>query len=193
MQKRPPRQASPVRRGRHTRLGQHAPHSRRRNSDAESFQLANDPPVSPPRVLLREPEDQLDDRWIERGPPQPSRPIRPAASDKPAMPPKQRLRPHRGRSSTPSAATTGSMQRETLDRRASAAAEPTDAGARPTRAAAPRFPHPSTAPALLPARSARARTEPPDTQTTKASAPPPTPRGNRTYRRRRLGSACTSF
>ena len=61
-QKRPPRQASPVRRGRHTRLGQHAPHRRRRNSDAESFQLANDPPVSPARVLLREPEDQRDDR-----------------------------------------------------------------------------------------------------------------------------------
>jgi hypothetical protein len=40
-------------------------------------------------------------------------------------------------------------------------------------------------PCVLPTRSARARPEPPDTQTTKTSAPPrPTPRGNRTYRRR---------
>jgi hypothetical protein len=172
-QKRPPRQASPVRRGRHTRLGQHAPHRRRRNSDAESFQLANDPPVSPPRVLLREPQDQRANRRFKRRPSRLRSRVPPTASDQPAVPTQQRLRPHR-EARPPPAATTGSTQQETLDRRASAAAEPTGAAARPTRAAAPRSPDPSTAQAVLPTRSARACPVPRDTQTTKASAPPPT-------------------
>jgi len=42
-----PRQAGPLRRGRHTRFNQHAPHRRRRDRDTETLQLANDPAVFP--------------------------------------------------------------------------------------------------------------------------------------------------
>jgi hypothetical protein len=75
-----------------TSLEQHLAHRGRRNRDAETLELADDPFVSPLRVLVGETKDQLAQRALERW--SPGRPVRvcPAARDKLAVPAKQCLR-----------------------------------------------------------------------------------------------------
>ena len=90
-----PRQAGALRRGRHTRFDQHAPHRRRRDRDTDAFQLASDPPISPAWVLLREAKDQRHGGGFDRRPPRLRVGVGPTTSDEPAMPTQQRLRPHR--------------------------------------------------------------------------------------------------
>src|SRR6266498_1461208 len=74
--------------------GEDRPHRGRRNSDAEALQFADDPPVTPTRVLACQSNNQRLDTPIERRPPQPVR-IGPAPPDQLAMPAKQRRRTHR--------------------------------------------------------------------------------------------------
>lgn len=70
----------------------------RRDANAELAQLAGDPQVAPARVLASEPDDQLAYVPADRRPAWVTARIGPAASDKPAMPRPERLRPHRERS-----------------------------------------------------------------------------------------------
>jgi hypothetical protein len=74
------------------RLEQHLADGSRRHRDAETLELADDPFVSPVRVLVGEPKDQLAERALERR--APGRPVRvrPAAGDELAVPAKQYLR-----------------------------------------------------------------------------------------------------
>jgi hypothetical protein len=65
---------------------------RRRDGDPDALELANDPPVSPVRVLVGEPQDLRSQRHLERRPAGLSVRIRPAASDKLVVPTQQRLR-----------------------------------------------------------------------------------------------------
>src|SRR6266545_1150669 len=75
-----------------TCLKQHLPHGRRRNRNAKTLELADDPFVSPVRVLLSETKDQLAERALEpRSPGAPVR-VRPPAGDQLPVPAKQRLR-----------------------------------------------------------------------------------------------------
>jgi hypothetical protein len=73
-------------------LEQHLAHGGRRHGDAEAFELADDPLVSPVRVLPGESQDQLAERALERR--SPRHPVRvcPPAGDELAVPAKQRLR-----------------------------------------------------------------------------------------------------
>src|SRR6266705_3866046 len=73
-------------------LEQHLAHGGRRNRDPETLELADDPFVSPVRVLPRETKEQLAERALERRSPGP--PVRacPPARDQLAVPAKQRLR-----------------------------------------------------------------------------------------------------
>jgi hypothetical protein len=75
-----------------TGLEQHLAHRGCRNRDAETFELADDPLVSPVRVLPGESQDQLAERARERR--SPRQPVRvcPPAGDELAVPAKQRLR-----------------------------------------------------------------------------------------------------
>src|SRR5215216_5484831 len=57
-----PRRARSLRCRLEASLEQHLAHRSRRNRDAETFELADDPLVSPVRVLARETEDQLAER-----------------------------------------------------------------------------------------------------------------------------------
>src|SRR5437879_5507356 len=75
-----------------TRLEQHLPHGRRRNRNAKTLELADDPFVSPVRVLPRETQDQLAERALEPRPPRPPVRVRPPADDELPVPAKQRLR-----------------------------------------------------------------------------------------------------
>src|SRR6266568_178530 len=75
-----------------TCLKQHLPHGGRRNRNAKTLELANDPFVSPVRVLPRETKDQLAERALERRSPGPPVRVCPAALDQLAVPAKQRLR-----------------------------------------------------------------------------------------------------
>jgi hypothetical protein len=54
-----------------TCLEQHLPHGRRRNRDPETLELADDPLVSPVRVLPSEAKDQLAERALKRRSPGP--------------------------------------------------------------------------------------------------------------------------
>src|SRR5439155_55547 len=76
-------------------LEQHLAHGGRRNRDPETVELADDPFVSPVRVLPGETQDQLAERALERRSPGPPVRVCPAARDQLAMPAKQRLRPER--------------------------------------------------------------------------------------------------
>jgi hypothetical protein len=69
----------------------------RRDADAQLAQLAGDPQIAPTRVLAREPQDQLAYLTTDRRPTGAAVRVGPAASDKPAMPGQERLRPHRER------------------------------------------------------------------------------------------------
>src|SRR6266498_4880878 len=73
-------------------LEQHLAHGSRRNRDPETLELADDPFVSPVRVLPSEAKDELAERALERRSTGPSVRVCPAAGDKLAMPAKQRLR-----------------------------------------------------------------------------------------------------
>src|SRR6266516_2507634 len=75
-----------------TCLEQHLPHGRRRNRNAKTLELADDPFVSPVRVLPRETQDQLAERALEPRSPGPPVRIRPPACDQLPVPAKQRLR-----------------------------------------------------------------------------------------------------
>jgi len=74
--------------------GEDRPHRGRRNSDAETLQFADDPPVTPSRVLACQSNNQRLDAPIERRPPRPVR-IGPAPPDQLAVPAKQRRRADR--------------------------------------------------------------------------------------------------
>src|SRR5437763_1848689 len=54
-----------------TMTGEDRPHRGRRNSDAEALQFADDPPVTPTRVLARQSNNQRLDATIEPWPPRP--------------------------------------------------------------------------------------------------------------------------
>src|SRR6266540_4463808 len=73
-------------------LEQHLAHGSRRNRDPETLKLADDPFVSPVRVLPSETKDQLAERALERRSPGPPVRVCPATGDELAMPAKQRLR-----------------------------------------------------------------------------------------------------
>src|SRR5439155_5776178 len=73
-------------------LEQHLAHGGRRNRDPETLELADDPFVSPVRVLPRETKDQLAERALERRSPGPPVRVCPPARDQLAVPAKQRLR-----------------------------------------------------------------------------------------------------
>src|SRR5439155_12600965 len=73
-------------------LKQHLPHGRRRDRNAKTLELADDPFVSPVRVLPRETQDQLAERALEPRSPGPPVRIRPPACDQLPVPAKQRLR-----------------------------------------------------------------------------------------------------
>ena len=73
-------------------LEQHLPHRRRRNGNAETLELADDPFVSPVRVLSRETQDRLAERAPELRSPGPSVLVCPSACDQLPVPAKQRLR-----------------------------------------------------------------------------------------------------
>ncbi len=70
---------------------QHLPHGGRRNRNAKTLELADDPFVSPVRVLPRETQDQLAERALEPRSPGPPVRVRPPARDQLPMPAKQRL------------------------------------------------------------------------------------------------------
>src|SRR6266542_2355444 len=86
-----------LRRRLESRLKQYLPHRGRRNRNAKTLELADDPLVSPVRVLPRETQDQLAERALERR--SPRRPVRvcPPTGDELAVPAKQRLRLERER------------------------------------------------------------------------------------------------
>src|SRR6266508_6490492 len=75
-----------------TCLKQHLPHGRRRNRNAKTLELADDPFVSPVWVLARETQDQLAERALEPGSPGPPVRVRPPARDQLPVPAKQCLR-----------------------------------------------------------------------------------------------------
>ena len=58
----------------------------------EALQLALDPAVSPPRILLSHPYDQLGDGLHEAWTAHPLRLVGPLQRDQPAMPPHQGVR-----------------------------------------------------------------------------------------------------
>ena len=87
-----PRRTRSLRRRLETCLEQHLAHGRRRDRDAETLELADDPLVSPVRVLARETKDQLAERTLERRSPRRPVRVRPPAGDQLAVPAKQRLR-----------------------------------------------------------------------------------------------------
>src|SRR6266496_4939785 len=72
-------------------LEQHLAHGSRRNRDPETLKLADDPFVSPVRVLPSETKDELAERALERRSPGPPVRVCPATGDELAMPAKQRL------------------------------------------------------------------------------------------------------
>src|SRR6266545_3491959 len=74
---------------------QHLAHGGRGDSDAETLELADDPPVAPVGILTRESKDQRAQRPLERRPPGLLVRIRPASRDKLAMPTQHRLWLHR--------------------------------------------------------------------------------------------------
>jgi hypothetical protein len=76
-------------------LEQHLAHGGRRNRDPETLELADDPFVSPVRVLPSETKDQIAERALEPRSPRPPLRVCPPARDQLAVPAKQRLRPER--------------------------------------------------------------------------------------------------
>jgi hypothetical protein len=89
-----PRQLVTLRCRRQPCLGEDVADRGRRDGDAELAQLADDPQVPPARILAREPQDQLPHLTADRRASRASVRVGPAASDKPAMPAQERLRPH---------------------------------------------------------------------------------------------------
>ena len=75
-----------------TCLKQHLAHGGRRNRNAKSLELADDPFVAPVRILSCEAQDQLAERAIEPRSPGPPVRVCPAARDQLPVPAKQRLR-----------------------------------------------------------------------------------------------------
>jgi hypothetical protein len=86
-----PRRTAPLRRWLETFFEQHLPHRGRRDDDAQTLEFADDPSVSPVRVLVAEPQDQFAQRRLEWRPTGSPVRIRPAASDQLTVPAKQRL------------------------------------------------------------------------------------------------------
>ena len=74
------------------RLKQHLANGRRRHRNPKPFELADDPFVTPVRVLPCEPQDQLAERALKPRSPGPPVRIGPPARDQLPMPAKQRLR-----------------------------------------------------------------------------------------------------
>jgi hypothetical protein len=67
-QERAPAQTVAQRCRRQAGVGEHVPHERRRDVDAELAQLADDPHIAPARVLAGESYDQFAHRVIDRRP-----------------------------------------------------------------------------------------------------------------------------
>lgn len=86
---------SSLRRRPETRFEQHLAHRCRGDADADALELADDPLVSPVRVLSGETQDQLTERALKRRSPRFPMCVRPAARDKLAMPAQQCVRFHR--------------------------------------------------------------------------------------------------
>jgi len=72
-------------------LEQHLAHGGRRNRYPETLELADDPFVSPVRVLPGETKDQPAERGLERRSPGPPVRVSPPAGDQLAVPAKQRI------------------------------------------------------------------------------------------------------
>jgi hypothetical protein len=66
---RSPGRVASLRRRQQTRCKQYLADRRRRDGDPDALELADDPPVSPVRVLVGEPQDQRSQRRLERRPP----------------------------------------------------------------------------------------------------------------------------
>jgi hypothetical protein len=90
-QKRPPRRMAPLRCRLETCLKQHLPHRGRRDGDAQTLEFADDASVSPVRVLVAEPQDQLAKRRLEWRPTGSPPRIRPAPGDQLPVSAHQRL------------------------------------------------------------------------------------------------------
>src|SRR6266511_1093054 len=84
-----------LRRGRQPVADEDRPHRGRRNTDAKTPQLADDPSVAPTRVLASQTDNQRLDATIERRPPRPPVRIRPTPPDQLPVPAQQRRRTHR--------------------------------------------------------------------------------------------------
>jgi len=69
----------------------YVPDGGRRYGNAQSFQFTHDAQIAPPRILARDPQNQLSNLAAHR-PAAWSSPIRPTPSDQPPMPIKQRGR-----------------------------------------------------------------------------------------------------
>src|SRR6266545_3685083 len=83
-------------------LEQHLAHGGRRNRYPETLELADDPFVSPVRVLPGETKDQPAERGLERRSPGPPVRVSPPAGDQLAVPAKQRIWLEREGRPTPS-------------------------------------------------------------------------------------------
>jgi hypothetical protein len=91
----PPRELASLRRRRQPMAPKNRAHRCRRHADTEAPQLADDPPVTPARVLASEPHNQRLGATIDRRPSLASARIRPAPPDQLAVPAQQRRRTHR--------------------------------------------------------------------------------------------------
>jgi hypothetical protein len=151
---RAPGRMAPLRQPLKTFFKEHFPHRGRRDSDAQTFEFADDASVSLVRVLVAEPQDQSTQRRLERRPTESSVRIRPAASDELTVPTQQRVGLDREARPCHPAAVSDSALRAMSDQPASAsAAELADGGSR-VHGAAPRFRAPSADAAAPAARRA---------------------------------------
>ena len=89
-----PRRSATTRRRTETRAPQHRPDRRRAHPNAKLAQLTLDPHTTPPRILPREPQNQVPHRRIKRRPTGRAVPITPLPPHQLTMPTQQRLRRH---------------------------------------------------------------------------------------------------
>src|SRR6266540_868459 len=154
-----------------TCLEQHLAHGSRRNRDPETLELADDPFVSPVRVLPSETKDQLAERALEPWSPRPPVRVCPPAGDQLAVPAKQCLRLEQ-EGPRPSREASGSATSAARDLLVSASAARPGGGGSPAHGGGRGSPTPwndADAPAATPARTGSGQR---DIRTTRASSLP---------------------
>jgi hypothetical protein len=92
----PPRQPAPAIGWANARLAEDLAHCCRRDPQAESVDLSDDPRIAPAWVLAGKAKNEFADFVSNRWPATPSR-VAPAASNEPPVPPQERGRRHRKR------------------------------------------------------------------------------------------------